>query len=207
MKAQNKFWMTVCFLAFFAVAKAENHFHFMVFGGFNTSRLITDFNHQDVVIEQAKQSYNFGAAIRFEFAKVFYLQSEIYLTRKGGLENVFRPDSLSQRADVQSVDIPLMLGLRLFDSDRFAFRLYGGPVISFLQDKKVNIVENGQMQPWSSIEEMANVYSLQFGAGLDITKRITFDVRYEYAFSPMFKFSDLKTSYKILYFTLGLKVF
>ena len=209
MKVKNKFWLTICFLMFFSFSKAQNHVHFIVFGGFNTSHLITDFNNTEIISSQAKQYYNLGAAFRFEFAKFLYIQPEVYLTRKGGLEQAFRPDTdlLNQEVDIQSIDMPIMFGLRLFHSDRFAFRTYGGPVVSFLQYQTIKFSQNGQSVPWSAINTKANVFSLQVGAGVDITRFLTFDVRYEYAFSPMFTVADFTTAHKILYFTVGLKLF
>jgi hypothetical protein len=211
MKVKNKFWVTVCFLALFSFAKAQNHVHFIVFGGFNTSHLITDLKDADFIVSQAKQSYNFGAGFRFEFAKIFYIQPEVYFTRKGGLEKIFRTvdvlDSFKQNVNMQSVDMPILFGFRFFDNNRFAIRLYGGPVVSFMRHLDVDIYKNGQLMPWSAIKAKNEVFSLQVGAGLDITRRLTFDVRYEYAFSPMLTIADFKTGYKILNLTLGLKFF
>jgi opacity protein-like surface antigen len=212
MKMKNKFWLTVCFLAIFSLAKAEKsatHVHFMLFGGFNSSKTVTDLKTKQAIISDAKLNYNFGAGFRFEFGP-FFLQPEVYFTRKGGLENSFRSnerDSIGQHVDMQSVDMPIMFGLRLFHSEGFCLRAYGGPVISYLKDQKLDINKNGQLIPWSELNARARAFSMQIGVGLDITRRFTFDVRYEYAFSPMFKISDFKTSYRITYFTLGIKLF
>jgi len=217
MKIKNKFWLTACFLALSLSVKADdrllkhrNHVHFMLFGGFNTSHLITDFDNSEIIISEAKRYYNLGAAFRFEFARFFYLQPEVYLTRKGGLEKIFRTtpsDSFDQRVDIQSIDMPIMLGLRFFHSNSFVLRAYGGPVVSFLQDPQVKIYKNGQIIPWNDIKTSTHVFSMQVGAGVDITRRFTFDVRYEYAFSPLLSISDFRTSHKILYFSFGLKLF
>ncbi|MDR0437628.1 MAG: PorT family protein [Bacteroidales bacterium] len=207
MKVKNKFWLTVCFLTLFSFAKAQNHVHFMLFGGFNTSRLITDFDNAKIIAEEAKQFYNFGVGFRFEFAKILYLQPEFYLARKGGLEKAFRPDysdSINQRADAQSVDLQVMLGFRFFDCDRFALRVYAGPVVSFLNNPRVDVQKNGFYLPVST---NTHIFSTRVGAGMDITKRLTFDVSYEYAISPMFSVLDFNTSYRILNFSLGLKIF
>ena len=215
MKAKNKFWLATCFLLLLSSARAETageserrcHLHFMLFGGFNTSRLVTDFNNKDVISSEAQQHFNFGAALRLELGHALYLQPEVYLTRKGGLEKAFRQDSLNQQADALSLDVPVMLGIRIFDNNRFALRVCGGPVLSFLRDHHVEVSENGQAMLTSSIHTKPTVFSMQFGAGLDITRRFTFDMRYEYAFSPMFTVADFKTAYRILYFTVGIKLF
>jgi hypothetical protein len=215
MKIKNKFWLTVCFLTLFSFARAEkttnNYVHFMLCGGFNSSKTIMDLNSKHSVMSEAKQNYNFGAGFRINLGTALFVQPEVYFTRKGGLSNVFRPnasDTVDQHlVDMQSIDMPIMVGIRLFPGDGFCFRAYGGPVISFLRDPSVNIDRNGQLRPRSLMDTKTKAFSVQMGAGFDITRRFTFDARYEYAFSPMFKISDLKTKYRIFYFTVGIKLF
>lgn len=208
MKTKNIFLVFVCFLFFFPSKKIESQVHFLVFGGFNTSKIITEFDNKQTILTEAKKSFNFGGGFRIDIGRVLYLQPEVYITRKGGLEKAFRQnqhDSLSQNADLQSLDMPVMIGLRLFEREGIALRAYGGPVVSFLQDPQGETFLNGVQVPWGEMEK-THVFSMQFGAGLDL-KFLTFDVRYEYAFSPMLAFEDFKTKHKILYFTLGFKIF
>ena len=201
------------FLMLFYSIKAEEskaHVHFMLFGGFNSSKTFTQLNSSQTIFSEAQLNYNFGAGLRIEFASILFLQPEVYFTRKGGLENAFRTsptDTFNQQVSVHSVDVPIMFGFRFFHSEGFCLRMYGGPVLSFLYDSQVDVYKNRVVMPWAEVSMKTSVFSMQYGAGLDITKRFTFDVRYEYAFSPMFKLSDFKTSYRILYFTLGLKLF
>ena len=179
----------------------------MLFGGFNSSKTITDFNTREVFLSEARLNHNFGAGFRFEFAKNFLIQPEIYFTRKGGLADTFRPtatDTFGHEVNMQSLDLPIMIGFRFFHSEGFCFRLYGGPVLSYLKDQRVDVSKNGNSIPWT---QRTRAYSVQVGAGLDITRRFTFDVRYEYGLSPMLKFSNYKTNHRILYFTVGLKLF
>ena len=205
---KNKFWLTTCFLLLFSSAKADNHVHFIVFGGFNSTKTITNLNTKQAVWSEAKMNYNFGAGFRFEFGTLF-LQPEVYFTRKGGLDKAFRSnvtaDTFNQHINMQSIDLPIMFGLRLFHSEGFCLRLYGGPVLSYLKDQNVDITKNGSRL--SDIRARTRAFSMQIGAGVDITRRFTFDVRYEHAFSPMLRISDFKTSYRVTYFTLGIKLF
>ena len=106
---------------------------------------------------------------------------------------------------MQSIDLPIMFGLRLFHSEGFSLRAYGGPVLSYLKDRDVEVRKNGNRL--LELGAKTKAFSMQFGAGVDITRRFTFDIRYEYALSPMLKISDFKTSYRITYFTLGIKLF
>ena len=205
MKIKNKFWLPVLFVMFVTSVQAGNHVHFMLFGGFNSSKTITNLNNRHKIISEAKQNFNFGAGFRFEFG-LLLIQPEVYFTRKGGLADSFRPnltDSFGHQVNMQSLDLPVMVGLNLFHSNNFCFRLYGGPVISVLSDHNIEISKNGQLIPWSA---RTRAFSMQFGTGFDI-RRFTFDVRYELALSPMLRFSDFRTSHRILYFTLGLKLF
>jgi hypothetical protein len=179
----------------------------MLFGGFNSSKTITNLNNRHSIMSEAKQNFNFGAGFRFELG-LLLIQPEVYFTRKGGLADSFRPnqvDSFGQQVNMQSLDLPIMVGLNLFHSRNFCFRLYGGPVVSVLTDHRVEVSKNGQLM--SEISARTRAFSMQFGTGVDITRRFTFDMRYEYALSPMLRFSNFKTSYRILYFTVGLKLF
>ncbi len=208
MKMKNKFLIALCLLAFFSTKEAYSQIHFMMFGGFNTSKIITEFEKKEVILSEARESYILGGGFRVDIGRVLYLQPEVYVTRKGGLEQVFRKgaiDSLNQDAIIESVDVPLMVGLRLFEKNGFNFRIYGGPVVSFLQEPKVTSFLNGVSIPIAEMEQ-THVFSMQFGAGVDL-KFVTLDVRYEYACSPMLSFQDFKTRTKILYFTVGFKIF
>ena len=181
----------------------------MLFGGFNSSRTITELaGSSETFLSDARLNYNFGAAFRFEFANFLFIQPEVYFTRKGGLANVFhKTDTFDQqKVSARSIDLPIMFGLRLFHSDAFCFRLYGGPVISYLIDPNVNVNKNGEQIAFSDIRARTHAFSMQVGAGIDI-RRFTFDVRYEYGLSPMFSVSDFRTRYRLIYFTLGIKLF
>jgi hypothetical protein len=210
---KKSFYLLLVCLVFSAPVKAEEtasiksgvHLHGMVFGGFNSSQTITSLNSKTVVFSEAKQNYNFGAGLRLEFGPVF-IQPEVYFTRKGGLESTFRDTFKQDHVDAQSIDFPLMMGLRLFHSNSFCLRAYGGPVFSYLRNEDVKIYQNGKLIPWSELGAKTQAFSMQFGAGVDLW-RLTFDVRYEYALSPMLKFSDFKTRYRILYVTVGYKLF
>lgn len=179
----------------------------MLFGGFNSSRTITELtSSRETFLSEARLNYNFGAAFRFEFANILFIQPEVYFTRKGGLANAFhKTDTFDQRgASVRSIDLPLMFGLRFFHSDDFCLRFYGGPVLSYLRNQNVDVDKNGIT--FGDIRARTHAFSVQIGAGVDI-RRFTFDVRYEYGLSTMFRLSDFRTRYRLIYFTLGFKFF
>jgi len=207
----KKIWLTVFLFTLFSSGKADNHVHFMLFGGFNSSRTITELTgSKETFLSEARLNYNFGAALRFEFANILFIQPEVYFTRKGGLANTFRPnptDTFNQRElGVQSIDLPVMFGLRLFHSDAFCLRFYGGPVFSYLRNQRVDADRNGQQVTFDNIRTRTQAFSVQIGAGVDI-RSFTFDVRYEYGLSSMFRFSDFRTRHRIVYFTFGIKLF
>jgi hypothetical protein len=211
---KRKIYIFLACLVFLTSVRAEestnrrsgNHIHLLFFGGFNSTQTITDLNSKTVVFSEAKQNYNFGAGLRLELGFLF-VQPEVYFTRKGGLASTFRDSFDQDHVDAESIDFPVMVGLRLFHSNSFCLRAYGGPVISYFNKKDVEIKKNGQLIPWSDIESRTQAFSMQFGAGMDLGRRLTLDARYEYALSPMLKFSDLSTRYRIFYLTLGFKLF
>ncbi|MDR2908174.1 MAG: PorT family protein, partial [Bacteroidales bacterium] len=104
--------MALFLLTFFSVKNVQGQVDFLLFGGFNSSKIISEFDSKETLFSEAKANYNVGAGFRFGLGKVLYLQPEVYVTRKGGLEQAFRVnlcDSISQTTNVQSVDAPLML--------------------------------------------------------------------------------------------------
>jgi len=203
-------FLLVAFFVLLSFEKTEAHIHSYIFTGFNSSKTFSDLKNKEAFVSEAKSNFNFGGAIRFEFGKYFYLQPEFYFTRKGGLERSLHAapfDSLGLK--MLSLDMPIITGVRFFDNGEkpIALRLYTGPVISFLQQRqhsnRVTVFKDGRLLPY---KQSTRVFSLQSGAGIDFW-RFTFDVRYEHALSSIISFGNTKTKYRVIYFTLGLKIF
>ena len=128
-----------------------------------------------------------------------------------------------------NIQVPVMLGFNILDFDLITLRAQVGPTASFtlksqtLYDKTYSINgEQGEIEDVTTDENFDTksiVWGMQAGLGLDVLKRITLDVNYNFGLSSMFEslndtvlgetfdFSNLnKTKQNIFMVTVGIKL-
>lgn len=175
----------------------------MLFGGYNSSELFSDIKNKEILKDKWKQHFHIGIAARLELGKWFYIQPEAYITRKGGILNVVSgSDTINQDINYQTVDVPFLVGSKIFSTEDFNFRIYAGPVVSFIPSKTLDVLQ-GQV-PTANVKEYANILSAQAGIGFDIFF-ITVDFRYEIGTTRLFSTPDFMTRNNVLYLSLGFK--
>ncbi|MCX6250134.1 MAG: porin family protein [Bacteroidetes bacterium] len=149
--------------------------------GYTASKLTTNV---DSVKTQFKSGFLFGAFLRF--GHKLYLQPELYYTTHGGS---FQKDSLgkswTENITIGSLDIPVLIGFKILNTDFFNLRVLAGPVASFVVNKKITNTGDviGPIQK-ASISN-ANWY-IQAGAGVDVWM-FTLDIRYQLGLNKMIK--------------------
>jgi hypothetical protein len=116
-----------------------------------------------------------------------YFAPELTYTFSGG---EFTNDSTNgtwttQKFTVGSMDIPLLVGFKIFNSGILKWRVELGPVASFVVNKKVKNYDDLTGPVESASFNTAN-WMLMAGTGVDILF-LTLDIRYEYAFSSLLK--------------------
>jgi hypothetical protein len=165
--------------------------------GANFSKFTTD---QSQIEEQIKNSFYFGAFARF--GQKFYLQPELLVMKRNGeLKNNEIPGS-SGTIEVGSIDVPLLVGLRLLNLKVANVRVMAGPVASFAVNKSVALNESWDDDIDFTEDDIKNAnWGLQFGAGVDVLF-LTLDLRYEIGLSDFSEVQnfDLKNNM----FTVGL---
>ena len=165
--------------------------------GANFSKFTTD---QSEIEEQIKNSFYFGAFARF--GQKFYLQPELLvMNRNGELKNNEIQGS-SGTIEVGSIDVPLLVGLRLLNLKVASVRVMAGPVASFAVNKSVTLNETWDDEIDFTEDDIKNAnWGLQFGAGVDVLF-LTLDLRYEIGLSDFSEIQefDLKNNM----FTIGL---
>lgn len=115
-------------------------------------------NVQDIEA-QIKSNYQIGLLL--QFGRKLYFQPEFYYAiRKESYEGV-------EEITVNTLKVPLMLGVRLFNIKILSAHLMAGPTISYL----LNTSETDSDRKKSN-------FALQAGAGVDVLGFITLDVRY-----------------------------
>ncbi len=134
--------------------------------GMNYSSLITSF---DEIFDKSQIThYHAGAFVRFSLDKV-YLQPEVYFNTKGGIIDEFNTLYISEPNywedfRYQTIDIPILLGFHLINKPIFNFRVYGGPVLSYVTTEPI-IKDFSDL----NVEELKdNFIGAQIGIGFDL---------------------------------------
>ena len=100
--------------------------------------------------------------------------------------------------DVQSIAIPLMIGVNLSEYPDLNPRLYGG--ISFTYITSIN--EN--LEGYSKNDFHESILGLRGGIGLDLII-FSFDLEYIHSLTPLFN-ANKNTTYGMLKFTTGILI-
>ncbi|MCF8301878.1 MAG: PorT family protein [Bacteroidales bacterium] len=146
--------------------------------GYTASSLSTD---ADDINEDMKSSLHFGAFARLG-TKVYFQPEVLWMTK--GTEFGFEPNlfqgsaEVTQDVDMKTIDVPLLVGVKLVNLKVTNIRAMAGPVASFVMDKEI---EAEDVPASFTIEDKdindAN-WGIQIGAGVDVLK-FSLDVRYE----------------------------
>jgi hypothetical protein len=110
---------------------------------------------QKAITDQLKS--NFQAGVFFQFGRKLYFQPEFYY---GSLKE-------NSGAVINTLKVPMMIGLRLINLKVISAHIMGGPTASFLI--KESVTNPGRDK---------SSFMLQAGAGVDLLGFITLDVRY-----------------------------
>src|SRR3989339_140101 len=135
--------------------------------------------------------YHFGAFARVKVLGIF-IQPELIFSQTKTTINIQEEDAediansvISSAADIKytNFDIPVMVGVKFGPA-----RLYGGPVATFKlgnkADKSASEEINEMLDSFTAVTQKAT-FGGQAGIGLDILKKVTLDVRYEFPLSKL----------------------
>ena len=181
--------------------------------GFNSSKMPTEFSSFGEVKDQAKTGFLAGAFVRIKLP-VVYLQPEVYFTKKGGdFESLkipkFQNKTFTQQTVLNTIDVPVLVGVKLINLKVVNLRIMTGPVISFVTSKDVSYQVNGVNlgnEPSSTTDYKSTIWGIQAGAGIDVMN-FSLDVRYEWGLNNISDNPDITTKTKLLNVSLGMKLF
>ncbi len=163
--------------------------------GYNSSKLTSDMS---TFTPSSKGGYNFGAFGRFG-GKQFYLQPEfLYVVQNGG----FSVGSTRDAIKMKSIQVPVLVGLKVLDLKVASIRAFTGPAISFPTGYNSD----------QSIKYNFNNSALdyQLGAGVDVLN-FTLDIRYAWALSKTFDTTNLSSNFSskgnAFTVSIGFKIF
>ena len=123
-------------------------------------------------ITDAKYGFHGGAFLRLTLLGI-YLQPELLFSTRTNEYTITNVQSTAQYISKQTfnkIDIPVLLGFKLGP-----VRLNAGPAASFLINSPKDLIDSPDFK--SLYNSMTIGY--QAGIGIDILKKLTFDLRYE----------------------------
>jgi hypothetical protein len=191
----KKLTILIAIVAFAFSVKAQGFFDAGLKAGMNTSKISTDLSDYS---PQRVNNYLFGAFTRVNIGR-FYIQPEAYFNSKGG--EVIHDVNIStvKSFDLNTIDVPALLGFKIINKKSFNLRVLAGPVFSFVTKKSVS----------SQLTESAikdNFFGWQYGAGVDFLF-LTFDARMESLSNDLYSTPDWNSKKGTFVLSLGVKLF
>jgi hypothetical protein len=172
----KRIYLTTLFLWISILGFGQFKFDLGIKGGVNFSKVSLDLD--DYSAESITKSH-FGAFGRLGFGRIF-IQPEVYFTGKGG-DVTSSLGSTVASFNFKSVDVPVLLGLRLIKGKLVGLHLTGGPVFSNITSKDIEGFEGADKSFYKN-----HYMGIQYGLGLDIWK-ITLDARMENGLGEFYK--------------------
>ena len=183
--------------------------------GWNSNRLTTDYAQY---VKDCKSGFQGGVFFSIYLHK-FYVQPEAYFSiKRGALQTSFgdplNPNStlnISQSVNIQSIDVPVLFGFKVLDLKLIRFRIWGGPVASYMLSKEYTLSINGinQSERITRDDFKDAIWSAQMGAGLDLLM-LTFDIGYEFglnSFLTIRSLNDFNLRNNLFFCSIGWRLF
>lgn len=191
----KKFTMIILLAVLSTTVFAQSFMNLGLKAGINTSKISTD---DDAYNPETINNYLVGAFARFNLGPL-YLQPEAYYNSKGG--EYFNRDNPPQVSsfNLNTIDVPALVGLKLIDQDPLNVRIMAGPVFSFMTKKSAK----GQLTE-SNIRN--SFFAYQFGAGVDFLF-LTLDARFEKYGRDIEDLPTIDTKGGNFVVSLGIKLF
>jgi len=165
------------FIANEVKSQSKNPVHIGFKGGANFSNLSLSNSNLD---SKYSLGYHGGMFTRIDISKL-YLQGELlYAQKKSKVENSLIG---AKQAKWSSIEVPVLVGYKILQSDNVNFRVFGGGVYSYVLNDKTSVLK--QVSQSFQKFDKSNV-GYQVGAGVDIGK-LTLDLRYEGALTNISK--------------------
>lgn len=191
----KKIAVILLFFACVLTGNAQDVFDLGLKAGINTSKIST---HVSYYTPQTINNYLFGAFARINIGRI-YFQPEAYYNSKGG-EYIDRINmNTVNKFDLNTVDVPALVGIKVINQKALNLRIMAGPVFSFATDKSVK----GQL---SENNLKNSFFGWQYGAGLDFLF-LTFDARMESLSNNLYTTPDFSSKNGIFLLSLGIKLF
>ena len=202
-----RFAIFLAFLLSFSMSYGQGPINIGIKFGTNRSTMITNFDdvlNQNIIYEDVN-NYLAGAFARISLGRL-YLQPEAYFNTKGGIIKPYgsdqSPDPSTTSISYQTIDLPVLIGIKLINKSLVNLRVYGGPVFTY-------VTANSMVSELSdfNVEDLNNRYmGWQIGAGFDFWF-LTFDASIENSSNIIAPESDYQARNRIYLISAGIKLF
>jgi hypothetical protein len=179
-------------IPFLMPAMAQSPLNLGIKAGYNSSKLTTDLSQFD---EGRVNNFHAGAFARVNLGNI-YVQPEAYFSSKGGdIDAIDSPNSF----DLKTLDVPVLLGVKIFNIKAANVRANAGPVFCFVTDKKYSGSDFER-------DDFKNSFlAWQYGVGADFLF-LTLDIRMENSSGDLYKGPELDSKSKSFVVSLGFKI-
>lgn len=128
--------------------------------GLNVSKVTLS---DDAYDSESVLKAHIGAFGRLGWSRL-YLQPEVYYSAKGGkvLEKGVNPVARAAQFDFSTVDVPLLLGIKVLKGGAANLRVMAGPVFCFMTQKKIDSDNLLEKQYYKN-----HYMGYQYGVGVD----------------------------------------
>jgi hypothetical protein len=184
---------------------------FGIKGGANYSTLIRNGGY---LSSEYRLGYVAGPFVRFNISN-FYIQPEVLFSSKNtiirssaatDINNPSEPVNVRTTVQLNSIDVPLLLGTKLVKTDQFNLRVMAGPLASIiLESKGLNELFTSETPVRDAYSK--SVWGFQAGIGADLGS-ITLDAIYEGSFNHSYdltRYNLGKPKAGLFQFTVGFK--
>lgn len=185
------------FLLLFLISStfAQTTFDLGVKAGINNSKISLNVNEYD---SESVVKAHVGAFGRVGFGRIF-VQPEAYYSAKGGdlSSNVF---STVTAFDYSTVDVPVLLGVKIIKGGTVGLHIVAGPFFSFITSSTINGSDDFTKEYVGD-----NYMGIQYGLGLDIWF-LTFDARMEHGSKKLYSHPNMEGKNQTFMLSVGFKI-
>lgn len=153
----------------------------------------------------------FDAGVFLRIGKKLYVQPEVLYSLKTTTpdfediqDEIFENDEDNQK--FQTLDIPILVGYKIYDGDDIKFRGFLGPRFGFALRNSLGANIDGV---WADVKSGTFDFAGQVGVGVDLW-RFTVDLMYDYTFTNGYRATidevEMKTHFSTFKFCVGFKI-
>lgn len=196
----KKIFILLFAFLFSGILMAQPIFDLGIKAGLNNSKVTlktSDFNSESVV------KAHIGAFGRIGWSRM-YLQPEVYYSAKGGeiIEKDVSPLARTAQFDFSTVDVPLLVGVKVLKGGAANLRVMAGPVFCLMTSKGVGTGDLIEKQYYKD-----HYMGYQYGIGVDFLN-FFLDTRMEHAGNRFYYHAeeDIDLKNRTFMVTLGFKI-